>query len=537
MAADGGSSGGGANGSGEMVMVPLNIDSRTEVVATEKNVEALSAVEEVMVEGRKKKKKKKSMWLGRDNDVENGGDSLVYSYGRSDANSKLGSDGAKNRWKFWVILGVVLLVVVIVAVVVGVVVSNGNTSSKSDDVLSEEERQQWIKDTEPCRERNAKEESVIVPKRYQVSVAFDESLFYENEKGPYTFEGKVAVEFVSKNVSSCIWLHAAGLDIYSVEIVAASSDDDDNGGSPLVICHNEEGKDCRQVILPSSLTFVDKEVAPTNSVESDVYLLQLHGDHQIEEGKEYALVLQYVGRIGESPKDDGLHRSTAFLPCNTTEDKCSEDSARVLISSQLERVGARRVFPSVDLPKEKAVFVVDVEAPYSEAPVILSNTNPVNITAKEGNKTRVVSFAQTEKMSTYLVAIVAGRLEEFKPPEMPDLSRRVLVDNSEFSIRGWAVPGRQNLMRDAIAYGYKALDFYSSALQIEQPVKHVCILIFISFDSLLCGWDSKDGLDSHSNCFDLDSDNYTCSMILWLSLEGWVQWRTGGFLYSTSPGY
>ena len=73
---------------------------------------------------------------------------------------------------------------------------------------------------------------------------------------------------------------------------------------------------------------------------------------------------------------------------------------------------ARRAFPCWDEPACKAVFAVTLVVP--DRHVAISNTRPVRETPA-GPGRRAVTFADTIRMSTYLVAFVVGELEATEP--------------------------------------------------------------------------------------------------------------------------
>jgi puromycin-sensitive aminopeptidase len=80
---------------------------------------------------------------------------------------------------------------------------------------------------------------------------------------------------------------------------------------------------------------------------------------------------------------------------------------RLMAATQFEATDARRAFPCWDEPAFKAVFAVTLVIDPKLTAV--SNTSIVSERAERGRK--VVTFADTMKMSTYLVAFVVGELE------------------------------------------------------------------------------------------------------------------------------
>src|SRR5437879_5003244 len=99
---------------------------------------------------------------------------------------------------------------------------------------------------------------------------------------------------------------------------------------------------------------------------------------------------------------------------------------RLMAATQFEATDARRAFPCWDEPAFKAVFAVTLAIDPKLTAV--SNTSVVGERVEGGRK--VVAFADTMKMSTYLVAFVVGELEA---------TDAVLVGKTP--VRVWFVPG------------------------------------------------------------------------------------------------
>jgi len=85
---------------------------------------------------------------------------------------------------------------------------------------------------------------------------------------------------------------------------------------------------------------------------------------------------------------------------------------QVLAVTQMEAPHARRVLPCWDEPEFKAVFAVTLIV--DEALTTISNAAVVS-ERPLGDGTKEVTFADTMKMSTYLVAFVVGKLEATEP--------------------------------------------------------------------------------------------------------------------------
>ncbi|WP_333620147.1 M1 family metallopeptidase, partial [Dietzia sp.] len=84
----------------------------------------------------------------------------------------------------------------------------------------------------------------------------------------------------------------------------------------------------------------------------------------------------------------------------------------VYLYTQFETADAKRVFPCFDQPDLKATYSVEVTAPAHWEVVSNGATESVEPGTSAGaagaTDTRVHTFVETEKMSTYLVALIAG---------------------------------------------------------------------------------------------------------------------------------
>src|SRR5207245_991513 len=76
-----------------------------------------------------------------------------------------------------------------------------------------------------------------------------------------------------------------------------------------------------------------------------------------------------------------------------------------ILSTHLEAVQARRVFPCVDHPAYKAVFKVGVR---TDADLSVISNMPIESETKQGSK-KTVTVKKTPKMSTYLLYLSVGK--------------------------------------------------------------------------------------------------------------------------------
>jgi puromycin-sensitive aminopeptidase len=139
---------------------------------------------------------------------------------------------------------------------------------------------------------------------------------------------------------------------------------------------------------------------------------------------------------------------------------------RWLAATQFEATDARRAFPCWDEPEFKAVFATTlVVDPALQA---ISNTAPLAERLQAGR--RVVRFADTIAMSTYLVAFVVGQLEATEP---------VLVGKTP--VRVWCVPGKKPLTRFGLGVAAASLRFFEDYYARPYPADKLDLIAIPDF--------------------------------------------------------
>jgi puromycin-sensitive aminopeptidase len=148
----------------------------------------------------------------------------------------------------------------------------------------------------------------------------------------------------------------------------------------------------------------------------------------------YRLRLAFQGTLNSKLR--GFYRS---------QYKDATGQTRLLAATQFEATDARRAFPCWDEPAFKAVFATTlVIDPHLTA---VANTAVAGETRQGGRK--VVRFADTMPMSTYLVAFIVGDLEATEPTQVGRAPLRV-----------WCTPGKQHLARFGQDIGTFSLRFF-----------------------------------------------------------------------------
>ncbi len=119
-----------------------------------------------------------------------------------------------------------------------------------------------------------------------------------------------------------------------------------------------------------------------------------------------------------------------------------------IFTTQFESIDARQSFPCFDEPAMKATF--DVQLIVDKNLVALSNGRDVK-TEQLGAGKKLVTFARTPKMSTYLVAFSVGEFESSEP---------VWANGKE--IRVWSIPGKQHMKSFALKVAKFGVEWYEN---------------------------------------------------------------------------
>jgi len=140
--------------------------------------------------------------------------------------------------------------------------------------------------------------------------------------------------------------------------------------------------------------------------------------------------------------------------------------SRTMAATQFEATDARRAFPCWDEPSFKAVFAVTLAI--DPALTAVSNTSIVGETLEHGRK--IVRFADSIVMSTYLVAFVLGELEHTDP---------TYVGRVPLSV--WCVPGKKRLARFGQEIGAASLAFFEDYYGLPYPGDKLDLLAIPDF--------------------------------------------------------
>ena len=198
----------------------------------------------------------------------------------------------------------------------------------------------------------------------------------------------------------------------------------------------------------------------------DEQQLVLEFGSDLDPAEGYRLTLDFTGTLNDQLR--GFYRST-FRDGGGRE--------RVIATTQFEASDARRAFPCWDEPDFKATFGVTLVV--EEGLTGLSNSSLVASRRREDGRVEL-RFADTMRMSTYLVAFVVGPYELTDPVEVGGVP-----------IRCAAVPGKLALADFAVDAAAHAVRFLSGYFDIPYPgdkLDHVAVpdFAFGAMENLGC---------------------------------------------------
>ncbi|HMI38316.1 MAG TPA: M1 family metallopeptidase [Nitrospiraceae bacterium] len=171
----------------------------------------------------------------------------------------------------------------------------------------------------------------------------------------------------------------------------------------------------------------------------------------------WKLTMAFQGTLNDKLR--GFYRSTY---------KDEHGATHSMAATQFEATDARRAFPCWDEPDFKAVFATTLVIDPTLTAV--SNTTIASETLAGGKQ--VVRFADTIKMSTYLVAFVVGRIEPTEP---------VMIGQTP--LRLWAIPGKGHLARFGQDIAVASLSFFERYYGIPYPGDKLDLLAIPDFAS------------------------------------------------------
>jgi len=141
---------------------------------------------------------------------------------------------------------------------------------------------------------------------------------------------------------------------------------------------------------------------------------------------------------------------------------------KYIATTQFEATDARRCFPCFDEPAQKAIFEVSLVV--SESHTAISNTLPIEI--KEHSKGyKIISFAPSPIMSTYLLAFIIGEFEYIEG-----------FTKEKIQVRIFTTPGKKHQAKFALDVAIKSLEFFEKYFDIPYPMPNLDLISIPDFE-------------------------------------------------------
>lgn len=156
-----------------------------------------------------------------------------------------------------------------------------------------------------------------------------------------------------------------------------------------------------------------------------------------------SLTITFAGVLNDKLR--GFYRSTY------TD---ADGNQQVIATTQMQATDCRRAFPCWDEPEFKAVFSITLDV--EDGLTAISNGSEIERTSADGRT--VILFADTMKMSSYLVAFVVGNLETTDTVNADGIPLRIVH-----------VPGKADLTAFGLDVGQFCLRWFQDYYGIDYP--------------------------------------------------------------------
>jgi puromycin-sensitive aminopeptidase len=210
---------------------------------------------------------------------------------------------------------------------------------------------------------------------------------------------------------------------------------------------------CTMKIQSAVISHGNKELNGRVRINEELELATITFADEIEQG-DWQLHLRFTGTHKNQLR--GFYLST------WEDDKAG---THTIATTQHEATEARKTFPCFDEPTFKAEFKVRLVV--DKHLTALSNARMISQTPISRRK-KIVEFAPSPKMSTYLTCFIVGELVSSPP---------ALVNGKEMRI--WTVPGKEHLTGFALESAARALTWFEEYFGIPyfggDKIDHVAI--------------------------------------------------------------
>ncbi len=239
----------------------------------------------------------------------------------------------------------------------------------------------------------------------------------------HTFSGDEIIQINTDKAVKEITLHSKELNISSAEIISG-----------------------KEKILASKITY-------NTGLETVTFVFS----KKINKGK-IMLHIHFLGILADNMR--GFYKSKYIV----------DGKERFMATTQFEATDARRCIPCFDEPSQKAVFKVHLVIPNDKTAI--SNTLP-SIIKEHDAGFKIVSFDETPKMSTYLLAFIVGDFEWIEKKTKSGVLVRVMT-----------IPGKKHQASFSLDVTVRCLEFYEKYFNIPYPLNTLDMIAIPDFSAL-----------------------------------------------------
>jgi len=264
------------------------------------------------------------------------------------------------------------------------------------------------------KQKNIRLSKHLIPERYKITLTPDIDNF--------TFKGEETIEIILTKPTKKITLHAVEIQIISAEV------------------------------LHKKLSIKSKNINYDLEFETAV----ISFPKKLSKGK-LKLKLVFTGVLNDKMR--GFYRSKYKI----------DGKDYHMAVTQFESTDARRAFPCFDEPAKKAVFDVELIIPKDHTAI--SNTIETEV-LEHSSGFKILKFAPTPKMSTYLLVFIVGRFEHIEAKTKEGILVRVFV-----------TPGKKKQAEFALEVAVKTLSFYTEYFKIPYPMPVLDLIAIPDFAS------------------------------------------------------
>ncbi len=203
---------------------------------------------------------------------------------------------------------------------------------------------------------------------------------------------------------------------------------------------------------------------------------------------------------------------------------------KYLATTQFEATDARRAFPCFDEPEQKAIFEVTLIV--SDKHTAISNTLPIDI-KEHSTGYKIISFAPTPKMSTYLLAFIIGDFEYVEGRTKPtkeflksDPSSSIAkepknsfvggVTNNGTQVRVFTTKGKSHQAKFALEVAIKSLEYYNEYFDIPYPLPTLDLIAIPDFES--AAMENWGAVTFRETAILVDEENTSLSNKQWIAI-------------------